>query len=292
MYKVAFVTYRAHTRMTTDDSLTFKPLAQQGVRLMSAAWDDYSVRWADYDLIVIRSTWDYHLRLADYLLWLERMENEGHALWNPPGLVRWNADKVYLRDLADQGVPVIPSVWLAAGEAYDLSALMAEHGWADVVIKPRVSAGAHQTLRVPAAQAARQQRRLDALLRETGAVVQPFMPQVASEGEWSLIFFRDWEGTISYSHAAKKFPAPGDMRVQEEYGGQTQAAVASDDLIAQARAMVEAIPGEWLYARVDAILDDARLLLMELELIEPHLYMALESDAPQRFAHAIRSLLG
>lgn len=291
MSKVAFVTYRQHPRMTADDSTLYKPLADYGIRLSGAAWDDLTVRWMDFDAVVLRSTWDYHLRLPEFLQWIDSVEGAGVSVWNPPALVRWNAEKTYLREIAARDVAIVPTVWLAQGDAADLPALLAAQGWSEAVIKPSVSASAYKTWRVSAAQAAGHQGRLDSLLKQSGVLVQAFIPQIATHGEWSLVFFRQWNGTVTFSHGVCQQPEVGDMRVQVEYGGQIVSRQPPAALVTQAHRILDIVPYEWLYVRVDGLFVDEQFALMELEFIEPHLFLSEDREAPQRFAAAIRSVM-
>lgn len=291
-FKVGFVTYRENPRMTEGDALVRQPLSKFGGRLLAGAWDNPSVRWADFDVVVLRSTWNYHLKLPDFRLWLQRLENDGINLWNPPQLVRWNADKRYLLDLQAEGVHIPPTVLVEQGSTANLPKLLAEQGWAEAVIKLTVSATAHQMHVVQQGQAEAQQYRLDNLLKNHSVIVQPLLGQIRTEGEWSFIFFRYWDGTVVYSHVVRKFPARGDLRVQSDFGGRSILAETPPHLLQQAEAVVDKIEGGWLYARVDGIVDGDTFLLMELELIEPELFLDLDKDAPRKFAATIGSQMG
>jgi glutathione synthase/RimK-type ligase-like ATP-grasp enzyme len=291
MSKVAFVTCREHPRLTTDDSLMFRPLARYGIKLWAAAWDDLTVRWTDFALVVLRSTWDYHLRLNEFMSWLGRIESEGVAIWNPPNLIRWNSHKTYLLELAERGIPIIPTHILQPGTPVNLAELLAEKGWGEAIIKPSVGASSYRFWRVTQAQAEGQQGRLEKALASGAVLVQPFVQEISTEGEWSLTFFRDWGGMVTFSHAVIRKPAKHDVRVQLEYGGTVTRVSPPADLLAQAHRVVESITGDWLYARVDGVLVGDEFWLMELELIEPELYLAHASDAPAWFASAIRSVM-
>jgi glutathione synthase/RimK-type ligase-like ATP-grasp enzyme len=291
MSKVAFVTCREHPRLTTDDSLMFRPLAQYGIKLWAAAWDDPTVRWTDFALVVLRSTWDYHLRLNEFMSWLGRIEGEGVAIWNPPNLIRWNSHKSYLLELGERGISIVPTHILQPGTPVNLAELLAEKGWGEAIIKPSVGASSYRFWRVTQAQAEGQQGRLEKALASGAVLVQPFVQEISTEGEWSLTFFRDWGGMVTFSHAVIRKPAKNDLRVQSEYGGTVTRLSPPVDLLRQAERVLESIRGDWLYARVDGVLVGDEFWLMELELIEPELYLAYASEAPARFASAIRSVM-
>jgi glutathione synthase/RimK-type ligase-like ATP-grasp enzyme len=280
--RIAFVTYAELPDLSADDRLAVEELRRRGAEVETAVWDDPGVRWFSYDRVVIRSCWDYHHRVDEFLAWLDRMEGEGIPLWNPARVVRGNVDKAYLGELAAAGLPVVPTVHLERGAAVDLAGLLGEREWSEAVIKPSVSASAFRTLRVSGAEAVAAQRELDELLERSGALIQPFLAEVQTAGEWSLIFLGG-----EYSHATLKRPRAGDFRVQQELGGSADAARPRPALIEQARAVAAAIPEPWLYARVDGVEIDGVFTLMELELIEPSLFLVSDPQAPARFAEAI-----
>ncbi|HEX6903674.1 MAG TPA: hypothetical protein VF789_28450 [Thermoanaerobaculia bacterium] len=280
--RIAFVTHAGLPGLAADDRLAVEELVRRGAEVAPAVWDDPGVQWSGFDSVVLRSTWDYHLKLSSFLDWLDRLEGEGVPLWNPAAVVRANLDKGYLVDLADSGVPVVSTVRVEKGSAPNLASLLDERGWTDVVIKPAVSASAFRTWRTSRSQAAAEQSTFEELLVSSAALVQPFLPEIQTRGEWSIMFLGG-----EYSHAVLKRPREGDFRVQEHLGGWSEPEAPGPRLIAQARAAVETIPGPWLYARVDGVETDAGLLLMELELTEPSLFLGTDPKAPARFAEAI-----
>src|SRR5437764_1128000 len=165
----------------------------------------------------------------------------------PGGLLRWNHPKRSLRDLAaGGGVATVPTRWLARGDEVDLPTLLADAGWREAVVKPAVSASAFGTWRTSTASASGDQARLDQMLSAGDVMVQPLLPEVSDAGEWSLLFLGR-----RFSHAVLKRPAPGDYRVQWEFGGSAVSAAPADHLIADAARVIAAVPGDPLYARVD-----------------------------------------
>lgn len=283
MTRVAFATHDEWADLTPDDKRAADVLAKNGVEVVPALWDDAAVDWASYDAVVIRSTWDYHKRIDEFKVWLDKLEAQNARVWNPVSVVRWNMDKNYLRKLGEAGSSIAPSAWFRAGEEADLAELMQTRSWKKVVMKPIVSAAADNTYSTDTSDLATVQAKMDALLETGGVVVQEFMPEVQEQGEWSLIFFDK-----KFSHAALKKPAAGDFRSQYLYGGTTEAAYPSDSMIAQAKALVDQVPERLLYARVDGIVRADKLYLMEFELIEPFLFLEYGQDAAQRFAETIQ----
>ena len=286
MPRVALATYRELPRLNEDDRLLQSALGALGINAAPAVWDSSEECWGDYQAVLVRSCWDYHRRLEEFLAWLAAVERAGAAVWNPVPLQRWNAHKRYLRDVAARGVPVVPTRWLGRGESVRLATLLAEAGWQDAVVKPAVSASAFGAWRTSSATAARHQAQLDGLLAAGDVMVQPFVAEVADPGEWSIVFLGG-----RFSHAVLKRPAARDYRVQWEFGGSAVSAVPGAHLVADAERALAAAPGRALYARVDGVEQGGRLVLMELELIEPHLFLAWSAPAAARLARALRATL-
>lgn len=277
--RIALVTGATMAKPDPETHLLVDALARIGVEAVVTPWDA-PVDWAVYPLVVVRTPWDYFKRLPEFLAWAERVSGLT-AFVNPLSVIRWNSHKAYLRALAGQGIATVPTLWLDRGAA-DAPARLAATGWDDVVVKPAVSIGAIGALRAPAGDPACQAH-LGALVADGDVLVQPFIPGVA-DGEVSLIYFGG-----AFSHAIRKVPAAGDYRVQDMYGGTNHAyAPAADEVALATRALAET-PAPTAYARVDMVrLPDGRPAVMELELIEPELFLGVAPDAPARFAEVLR----
>jgi glutathione synthase/RimK-type ligase-like ATP-grasp enzyme len=273
--KIALVTYAGYPNLTDDDRLLVPALRRLNVEAMPVAWDAV-VNWTEFDQVIIRSCWDYHLRPADFLQWVKDLESSRVSLHNSPRLVRWNADKRYLRDLQNAGVRIPPTIWLESGEEADTRSVLKSNGWESAVVKPTIGASAHGLGRISAGEPG---------ARVAGpAMVQQYVPEVADSGEWSLVFFQG-----QYSHAVLQLPAPGDFRVQSEYGGTGTRAEPSRKVMDAARGIIDALPEQPLYARIDGIEDGRGFLLMEAELIEPALFLEL-GGAVTQFAEIVAGL--
>lgn len=270
-----------------DDRPLLGALAERGLEGRPVVWSDPDVDWAGFDLVVIRSTWDYTLGKRDaYLGWAERVA-EVTTVRNPVEVLRWNTHKGYLLELEERGVPTVPTAFLGAGDRVDLGALVADRHWGDVVVKPCVSAGARDTFRVPAGAAATHQDRFDELVGRTDVMVQPFLRAVATTGEASIIHLGG-----SYSHAARKVPASGEWRVQESFGGRNEPWDPPAEVRDLAAWILEATGHEYLYARVDLLPDDDGVWqLTELEVTEPSVYLSVVEGAAARFAAEIERLV-
>jgi len=290
---LAFATYAAAPALQADDELLAAALGQCEFNVEAVVWSDPRADWRAFDAVVLRSTWDYHLNPVAFRAWLDALDAAGVAVLNPTSVVRWNLDKRYLRALASRGVATVPTRWVERARDAQLDALLDETGWDEVVVKPAVSASAHDTWRASRASAAADAPRLRALAESGAVLVQPFLREIEREGEWSLLFFGG-----RYSHAVCKRPRAGDFRVQPHLGGTSAPAIAPPPTIAAAeRALTEALAltgcdaGALPYARVDGCRVDGEFRLMELELIEPTLFLAQEPAAPDRCAAALREAL-
>ena len=288
---VHFATFAARPDGEADDRLAVPALAALGIETVLAPWDAPWPRADAPDAVVVRSTWDYFRRIADFRAWLDALDAAGQRTINDTAAMRGNLDKRYLRDLAAAGVPVVETAWPAPGDR--LADVLAARGWREAVVKPAVSGGAYETFRVSAptertAQDA-DEAHFAALLDSGAVLVQPFRREVVEAGEWSLIFLGG-----AFSHAVVKRPAAGDYRVQVQFGGVYTRTDAPDALVGAARAVLAAAGADGLaYARVDGLARaDGGLDLMELEVVEPSLFLAHHPDAPARLARALADRLG
>jgi glutathione synthase/RimK-type ligase-like ATP-grasp enzyme len=286
--RIALVTYSRLLTLSEDDRLLVAPLAERGVRAEAAAWDDAVVKWDSYDALVLRSTWNYHTAIDAFRAWIDRIDALGVPIWNPPSMLRWNASKTYLRDLAARGIDVVPTRWIERGAGLNLRTVLGEAGWLDAVVKPAISASAYETWRVSALNVAPgEERRFGSLIAAGDVMVQPFLPELARHGEWSLMFVGG-----EFSHAVIKRPRSGDFRVQHEHGGSAEPRTPPAHVLATAREIVSKAPGQWLYARVDGVEIGGSFVLVELEMLEPSLFLATDPRAPARFADAIVRSVG
>ncbi|WP_330438389.1 hypothetical protein OHB44_24225 [Micromonospora sp. NBC_00821] len=290
--RVALVTCSDLADLDPDDRLVLAPLAARGVAVQTAVWDDPDVDWSSYDLVVLRSPWDYALRRDEFVSWAATVP----TLVNPADVVRWNTDKRYLAELSAAGVPTAPTSWIEPGESWQLPAETGEY-----VLKPAVSAGSQDTGRYDLADpehrdlAAAHVRRLSDAGRVT--MVQPYLRAVDTEGETALLFLAGPEG-LAFSHAIRKGPmlsgpdlGPDGLYKAEEITART----ARLEQLAVAEQTLATVPGgtrQLLYARVDLIPGpDGEPVLVELELTEPSLFIGYADGAPDRLATAITTHL-
>jgi glutathione synthase/RimK-type ligase-like ATP-grasp enzyme len=252
-------------------------LRTAGIDVEPLAWTEIGGVGA-FDLILPLVAWGYNLDYPRWLGLLDRADRERWPLLNLPALLRWNGDKGYLNELGAKGIPTVPTLEVAALDPQSLGRAAEHFGAADLVVKPPVSGGAHGTHRL---------RRDDPIPPDVAGrrmMVQPFQPTI-SAGEWSIILF---DG--SFSHAVIKMPAEREFRVQPHLGGTDRAAEPPEGAVELAKAALAAAPAAALYARVDMIADAAgELKVMELELIEPALFLHHAPDQGAAFASAVRA---
>ncbi|HEY2802081.1 MAG TPA: hypothetical protein VGI85_15940 [Chthoniobacterales bacterium] len=284
MRRCAFLTLEDSTGYFIDDELAYPPLAALGWRVDAIPWRRPIVDWKTYDAVVIRSPWDYVSDPDAFLNVLSEIERSGTPLLNGLDLVRWNIRKTYLRDLAERGVPVVPTIWRERLRRGELSALVEEVGTAEVVVKPVIGANARGTFRLDAQTARSRGDEIDAYYANRALMAQPFLSAILTEGEFSLLYFNG-----EHSHTISKTPKAADFRVQEEHGGTIRAVETEEELRDAGDAALRAIGDAPLYARADFVRanDGSGYRLMELELIEPSLYLRMDSGAPERFARAL-----
>ncbi len=282
MKRIAFATYAGLPDGTPDDRLLLPAFADREMSVRFVAWDDPGADWAAFGAVVVRSTWDYYRRPDDFRAWLDRLAKSGARVFNSVDTMRRNVDKRYLRDLERRGVYIVDTEWIEPGEVVDLPKVMTRRDWGEVVVKPAVSAGAFETFRLVMADARQSQSRVDALAEHGAVLIQPFLPEIASAGEWSLVYL---DG--QFSHATLKRAQPGDFRVQLRWGGTETATDAPPAARQAADHLMALLPRTTLFARVDGVMLGGRFALMELELIEPALFFHCDTGASARFADAL-----
>jgi glutathione synthase/RimK-type ligase-like ATP-grasp enzyme len=277
--RVALATCAEVAAGDEDSPALVAALAERGIEAAPGVWDDASVDWGNFDLVVVRSTWDYAERRDDFLAWAQRLPR----VLNPPGVLRWNTDKHYLRELERADVPVVPTRFVEPGESFE-----APEG--RFVVKPAVSAGARHSASYEGGEDAGPHV---AHLHELGrsVMIQPYLEGVDEQGETALIYLGG-----EYSHTVRKTAplrpgmTPGDALYLEEdlrpatpteserrVADQALRALASDNL---------------LLARVDLLPTSDGPVVLEVELTEPSLWLGYAAGATERFADAIAGQLG
>lgn len=261
-----------------DDDLAIEPLRRLGWEVSTISWRA-KIDWNDFAAVIIRTTWDYQDSPNEFLRALRKIDESKALLQNSLRTVEWNLSKEYLRDLENKGVKIVPTIWGEKKPTENDFDSWLEHFQTDeIIIKPIISATAQDTFRLK-----KFDQNLAEVFKARKYLVQPFMPNIVSEGEFSLFYF----GGI-FSHTILKTPKEKDFRVQEEHGGIITAVSPPEKLLKTAEKVLNLIEPIPLYARIDFVRDEQDdFCLMELELIEPALYLRMDENAPQFFAETI-----
>ena len=280
---VALVTCSRLKDLDPDDRCLLEALPARGLSVGVRVWDDPAVDWGEARLTLIRSPWDYHLRLPEFLAWAERA-SRASRLVNPLPVVRWNTHKGYLRDLARRGADVVPTEYVPAGVPFDLRRRLEALGWTRAVVKPAVSCDSYGTVGVDLSSKASlsaAQAHVDALSLERELMVQPYLPAIADPGERSLVFI---EGELSHAVRKRSLFQGGRWAGPEGVPVEPQ----GDEIAAARRALEASGHHPQLYARVDLVRDEAgRPVLLELELVEPTLFLSEVPEGRERLVDGI-----
>jgi glutathione synthase/RimK-type ligase-like ATP-grasp enzyme len=273
--KCALLTCQNLSGYVVDDSILVEPLLAKNIKPDFVAWDNPHVDWGLYDLAVVRSTWDYTEKLPAFLAALKNI-SLNTKLYNSLPLIEWNYNKKYLFDLQKRGAAVLPTALVTPNEVFSPKKYMKLWDSNEIILKPVVSANARNTYRISNLD-------FESPARLQDYIVQPFVKKIVTEGEYSLHYFNH-----QFSHAIQKVPKSGDFRVQEEHGGEIIAVEPTANMLKAADKVLTLLPEKTLYARVDIVSGFAAPYeLMELEIIEPAMYLRTNTNAADNFANAI-----
>ncbi len=273
--RVAVATSSCAAAMSKDDPILLAAIERAGHEAVHWCWDDATVDWSLADVLVIRSTWDYFTRPTEFREWLENVAAQTRVL-NPPDVLHWNFDKRYLAELERSGIAVVPTQYVTDEGAAQTAI---EAVWAEgrtAIVKPVVSGGSWGLLKLEPGDSY--------TLNPAQApwMVQPFISEIVSDGELAVIVLG---GEVH--HGIRKTPAAGEFRVQAEFGGVNTVEEPSPEAQALALTALDACPGEALYARVDLVRRQGRLEVIEVELIEPELFLVLVPEAANRLVSCL-----
>jgi glutathione synthase/RimK-type ligase-like ATP-grasp enzyme len=257
-------------------------LRARGCRVEASPWNGPFEPFVAADAVVVRSAWDYHAAPDDYRAWLARLDAD--RTFNHPELIGWNLAKTHVLELGARGARVPRSLEVRA-EPSAIAAALESLGLDQAVIKPVIGASGFGVERVTRRTEADALARAQLNKRADRVLVQEFLAGIA-QGELAGIFF---DGV--FSHACRRVPAPGEFRINSQYGGRMIAAKVASDVVAQMASVIALLPRSALYARVDGVLDDGRFVLMEVEVNEPGLGLHLAPGSADRFAGALLARL-
>jgi glutathione synthase/RimK-type ligase-like ATP-grasp enzyme len=286
MKRCAFLSMDSLEDFFSYDQMLFEPLKVVGWLAEEVSWRKPDVNWNDYDAVVIRTTWDYQDDVEGFLACLQRIEASTAVLQNSLKIVEWNISKSYLNDLQNQGINIVPTLWFDSFSLTELQAGFSHFDTPEIVLKPLISAGADHTYRLTLENLKEQAEGLKTVFAQRQFMLQPFLPGIIDEGEYSLFYFAG-----HYSHSILKQPQSGDFRVQEEHGGQLKSIQPCEDMLTTARHCLAALPADVLYARIDLVRHNNEFAVIEIELIEPSLYFNMDAESPHRFVDAFVEML-
>lgn len=264
--KIALLTCDLYPNLIDTESRLVNDFALRGIEALPIVWDKVW-NYSSFDLVILRNTWDYYKKPEIFYKWLAHIEAQGVPLVNPASTVRWNMDKMYLKELKEYGVNIVPSVFVPRGELNRYGEIIQDVGWEKIIVKPCISAGSWHTYLFENGELPEKLDMVADLSKECDLVIQKFMDSVVRVGEFSYIFFN---GVFQY--AVNKKPASGDFRVQKDYGGQYAVHKPGVEELAVVHGFLGKVKHPHSYARVDGVWEDD-FYLMEIELIEPDLYL-------------------
>ncbi len=282
MPSIAFITEPNPSRIDAAETAILRELEKQGATTTLLPWDAPASVLKKHDLLVAKTAYNYYRYISEFRDFLERVENTGLTMQNPPETILWNLEKTYLQELESKGFSPAPTMWIPRGKAPNLAKEMRTRGWEKVVLKPTISAGSFNTWVTTPDDVLDIADDFEEALKTQSYMMQRFLPEAISVGEWSLVFIN---GDIS--HTILKTPKKGDFRVQKQYGGNYRKLEAPDFVRNIAKKIITSLPTVPLYGRVDGIVSRDQFFLMELELIEPDLYFNICPEALPRFADAL-----
>ncbi len=289
--KIALVTYNDNGTYNSqlvenEDDLLIKYLQNKGLTIEKAIWNNPDVIWESYNLVIVKSPWDYFNLIEDFYQWLSHLKSKNVKLLNPIATLKWNADKHYLQDIKVAGLKIANCVFLDRGQKIDLSKYFDQLNTNMLIVKPAVSGGSKNTFKVTPENVDAINLQLNLLLIEEDFILQPFLKEIEENGEWSFLFFGG-----KFSHALIKKAKEGDFRVQHVFGGTIHPQEPSKELIATAQQYVDQFAKDCLYARVDGVMVDGEFLLMELELIEPFLFLDTNKESFENYYQALKKFM-
>ena len=283
--KIALLTCEKLPDLTPEDQKLIPALAKHNIEAKAIIWSDKTINWNDFDYLIFRNTWDYFEKETEFTIWLNHIEKLGIKTLNPIEVIKKNIHKFYLREMEKQEISILPTVFIDKTDNLNLAERVAPH-WEKAVIKPAFSAGSYLTEVFEKSDIPKINKQYKTIASVKELLLQEFMPQIQTLGETSFIFFNK-----KFSHCVNKKPADGDFRVQSQFGGKYNLVQPSQELIEKALKIVHTFQDDLLYARVDGIVIDNDLYLMEIECIEPDLYFNLSKDSLELFVAAIVELI-
>jgi glutathione synthase/RimK-type ligase-like ATP-grasp enzyme len=289
--KIAYIIYKdmgafASPTAENEDDTLLKFLIEKGINIEKVIWNEPNIEWDNYNLAILKSPWDYFDLIEDFYTWLNLLKSKNIRLLNPIDIVKWNADKHYLLDIEEAGLNVAKSIFIKKGDEINLDNYFKILNTEQFIVKPCVSGGSKNTFKVNLENVKEINERVKLLTAKEDFIIQPFINEIETEGEWSFIFFGG-----KFSHCLLKKAKNGDFRVQHYLGGTIHPQKAPANLLKSAQQYVNQFAKKCLYARVDGTLVKGNFVLMELELIEPFLFLNTNQDSYENYYQALKTLI-
>lgn len=284
--KIAIITYDNKgsyaSNEVDEDVMIEKILSDLGIGFSFEIWSDPSVNWKEYSLLLVKSPWDYFDRYEEFKTWCKKIKDYGIPSLNAMDTILWNSDKWYLREIQEKGFPIVPTQYLNKKAPLHLESYFKKFNTDTIVIKPTVSGGAKNTLKLDLQNWQEHRDSIQTWLEEEDFMVQPFVEEIANTGEYSYLFFNG-----KFSHAVLKSPKKGEFRVQHFFGGEIHPITPLQEELNYMQQIVDTFASDTLYARVDGVWTEGVFYLMELELIEPYLFLFISKEARENYKKAI-----
>ncbi len=284
--KIALVTCDAlgdyDNGVENEDERLIRYLSHKGNEIVPQSWTDASVDWKSYDFLLVKSPWDYFDKPIAFSEWLHEMESQGIVMFNSATTIRWNANKMYMQEIADAGFPVVPFQMLPKNSHFEAKVFFELFNTKTLIFKPLVGGGAKNTFKISPENKGVTEENANELLKNEAYLVQPFVSEIVENGEVSLVYFGG-----KFSHAVQKMPKAGDFRVQHFFGGQILPIAPSGELRQLGERIIQDFAADTLYGRVDLVETATGFQLMELELIEPFLFLFTNPLADDNYYDAL-----
>lgn len=269
-----------------EDEMLLNLFTKHNHQVTLKVWDDPSVDWTSYDIIIIKSTWDYFIgKIEKFYRWLTFIKEKNILCLNYPDLIKWNADKHYLLDIQSAGLNIVPSSIIEKNNLFYADDAFQKFNTDELIVKPTISGGAMNTLRLNKNNAKDQEAQINDWLKEQAYLIQPLKKEVINEGEWSFLFFNG-----KFSHHLLKVAKEGEFRIQHFFGGKIISPDFDRNLINIAQEYVNKFAPNSLYARVDGVITKNGFELMELELIEPYMFFFTNEQSLENYYNAFEQL--
>lgn len=278
---VALVTNEDFPNLAEGEVRFFDALKARGIPVSCAVWSDASVDWSQFSHVILRLCWDYHLRLEEFLAWVDRLEKAHVNVYNSKEIIRWNTNKSYLLDLQKRGVAIPATRIVSDSNLDEIRGLIEELNAKQIVVKPAVGAAAYKVKRFTHADS-RAVSYIKRLLEHSNVLIQAFVPEIKN-GEISAIFFNN-----EFSHAVTKTPQKNDFR--SNHNGNITSFVPSEAMKQRLRTVYDQCTVDTLHARIDVVDTGDELVLIELELIDAELFLEYDKEAADRLVDTFLGL--